>query len=192
MCFYLAKAPRPGGFSLNAQHNRLNMPIAMHSACSKHWIKVVSKKCAALLLNQVEGRLKSLKIQHRIFSKLTTIQLSFSKEYSHAPKILSRISNRRRVAYLVLVTLISHGKRCGTDFSDSKLRLHRDQSISLALVCEKEISHPRCWNFNQRRGLSSPWLNSDPEGEISQSYMNRLMMDCFSPTFRRFLLEYKS
>ena len=40
---------------------------------------------------------------------LTTIQLSFSKEYNHAPQMLSRISNRRRVAYLVLVTLISHG-----------------------------------------------------------------------------------
>ena len=59
-------------------------------------------------LNQVEGRLKSLKIQHRIVSWLT-IQLSFSKEYSHAPKMLSHISNRPRVDYLVLVTLISHG-----------------------------------------------------------------------------------
>ena len=29
--------------SLNAQHNRLNMSITMHSACLKHWIKVVSK-----------------------------------------------------------------------------------------------------------------------------------------------------
>ena len=46
---------------------------------------------------------------------------SFSKEYSHAPKMLSHISNRPRVAYLVLVTLISHGKWCGTDFSDSEL-----------------------------------------------------------------------
>ena len=97
-----------------------NMSIAMHSACSKHWIKVSKgakirnrynqvPKCAVLLLNQVEGRLKSLKIQHRIFSWLTTIHLSFSNEYSHAPKMLSHISNRPRVAYLVLVTLISHG-----------------------------------------------------------------------------------
>ena len=29
--FLNVKAPRP-----NAQHNRLNMSIAMHSACSKH------------------------------------------------------------------------------------------------------------------------------------------------------------
>ena len=64
--------------------------------------------------------------------------------------------------------------------------LHRDHSISYALVCEKEISHPRGRNFNQGRGLPSPWLNSDPEGEISLSYMDRLMMDRFSPTFPRF------
>ena len=43
--FYIVKAPRSGHRcqSRNAQHNRLNMSIAMHSACSKHWIKVVSK-----------------------------------------------------------------------------------------------------------------------------------------------------
>ena len=50
--------------ALIVQHNRLNMSIVMHSACSKHLIKVVIKKCAVLLLNQVEDRLKSLKIQH--------------------------------------------------------------------------------------------------------------------------------
>ena len=66
--------------------------------------------------------------------------------------------------------------------------LHRDHSISYALVCEKEISHPRGRNFNQVRGLSSPWLNSYPEGEISLSYMDRLMMDRFSPTFPRFFV----
>ena len=69
--------------------------------------------------------------------------------------------------------------------------LHRDHSISYALVCEKEISYPRGRNFNQGRGLPSPWLNSDPEGEISLSYMymDRLMMDCFSPTFPRFFVR---
>ena len=51
--------------------------------------------------------------------------------------------------------------------------------------CRIEISHPRGRKFNQGRGLPSPWLNSDPEGEISLSYMDRLMMDRFSPTFRR-------
>ena len=50
--------------------------------------------------NQVEGRLKSQNF-------LLTDNLW--KEYSHAPKMLSHISNRPRVAYLVLVTLISHG-----------------------------------------------------------------------------------
>ena len=49
--------------------------------------------------------------------------------------------------------------------------------------CRIEISHPRGQKFNQGRGLPSPWLNSDPKGEISLSYMDRLMMDCFSPTF---------
>ena len=52
--------------------------------------------------------------------------------------------------------------------------------------CGIEISHPRGRNFNQGRGLPSPWVNSDSEGEISLSYMDRLMMDCFSPTFPRF------
>ena len=51
--------------------------------------------------------------------------------------------------------------------------------------CRIEISHPRGRKFNQGRGLPSPCLNSDPEGEISLSYMDRLMMDRFSPTFRR-------
>ena len=41
--------------------------------------------------------------------------------------------------------------------------------------CRIEISHPRGQNFNQGRGLLSPWLNSDPEGEISLSYMDRLL-----------------
>ena len=43
VCFYTIKAPGPGGFRLSMpEHNRLNMSIAMHSACSKHRIKVVS------------------------------------------------------------------------------------------------------------------------------------------------------
>ena len=68
-----------------ANRNALSMFRALNKGCKL--------KCAVLLLNQVEGRLKSLKIQHRIFFCLTTIQLSFSKEYSHAPKMLSHISN---------------------------------------------------------------------------------------------------
>ena len=36
-------SPSPLIQSLNAQHNRLNMSIEMHSACSKQRIKVVSK-----------------------------------------------------------------------------------------------------------------------------------------------------
>ena len=54
--------------------------------------------------------------------------------------------------------------------------------------CRIEISHPRGRNFNQGRGLPSPRLNSDPKGEISLSYMDRLMIDCFSPTFPRFFV----
>ena len=34
--------------------------------------------------------------------------------------------------------------------------------------------------------MPSPWLNSDPEGEFSLSYMDRLMMDVFYPTFPTF------
>ena len=39
--------------------------------------------------------------------------------------------------------------------------------------------------------MPSPWLNSDPMGEIPLSYMDRLMMDYFSPTFPRFLSKIK-
>ena len=98
---YIVKAPHPGAFS-HAFSNRSNMSIAMHSACSKHWIN-----CLRFTLYHVEGRLKLQKFQHWHFSWLSTIQLSFSKEYSHAPNNvacgLSRISNRPRVAYLVLM-----------------------------------------------------------------------------------------
>ena len=55
--------------------------------------------------------------------------------------------------------------------------------------CRIEISHPRGRKFNQGRGLPSPWLNSDPSGEISLSYIDRLMMDRFSPTFWRFFCQ---
>ena len=64
------------------------------------------------------------------------------------------ISNRPRVAYLVLVTLISHGSDVGQIFPTASL--HRDHSISHALVCEKDISQPRGRNLNQGRGLPSP------------------------------------
>ena len=40
--FYIVKAPLLGAFN-HALSNRLDMSIAMHSARSKHWIKVVSK-----------------------------------------------------------------------------------------------------------------------------------------------------
>ena len=93
---------------------------------------------------------------------------------------------------------------CGISWSYS-LFCHEDEaahSISLELQkarsreynnphacpCRIEISHPRGPNFNQGRGLPHPWLNSNPEGEISLSYMDRLMMDCFSPTFPRFFI----
>ena len=67
--------------------------------------------------------------------------------------------------------------------------LHRDHSILYALVCEKEISHLRGRNFNQVRGLRSPWVNSDPKGEIFLSYIDRLMMGCFSPILTRFFVR---
>ena len=69
-------------------------------------------------------------------------------------------------------------------------------SLSIAIhhecPCRIEISHPRGQNFNQGQGLPCPSLNSNPEGEIFLSNMERLMMDCFSPTFPRlFLSEHK-
>ena len=40
--------------------------------------------------------------------------------------------------------------------------------------------------------MPSPWLNSDPSGEISVSNMDRLMMDYFSLLFQAYLLENKN
>ena len=58
-----------------------------------------------------------------------------------------------------------------------------EKNITTHHECRRriEISHPRGLNFNQGRGLPSSWLNSYPEGEISLSYMDRDMMDCFLP-----------
>ena len=83
---------------------------------------------------------------------------------------------------LVLNTLANTRRQ-----NDHKTRSLRKWNITIhhERPCRIEISHPRGRKFNQGRGLPSPWLNSDPEGEISLSYMDRLMMDRFSPTFRR-------
>ena len=57
--------------------------------------------------------------------------------------------------------------------------------------CRIEISHPRGGNLNQGRDLPTPWLNFDPEGEISLPYMDRLVMDSFSLASQGFLLQHK-
>ena len=46
--------------------------------------------------------------------------------------------------------------------------------------CRIEISHRRGLNFNQGQALLSLCLNSDTGGEISLSYMDRLIMGSFS------------
>ena len=97
MCFifYIAKAPHPGAFS-HSLPSTSTMSITMQSACSNHWINVLP-----FTLYHVEGRLKLLKFQHSTFI--------FEGIQSCAKNVvcgLSRISNRRRVAYLLLVTLL--------------------------------------------------------------------------------------
>ena len=72
-----------------------------------------------------------------------------------------------------------YGPTYPTHFQRKIITIHHERP------CRIEISHPRGRKFNQGRGLPSPWLNSDPEGEISLSYIDRLMMDRFSPFFRR-------
>ena len=54
--------------SLNAQNNRLKYVNRNALSMFKALNKGFKLKSAVLLLNQVEGRLQSLKIQHRIFS----------------------------------------------------------------------------------------------------------------------------
>ena len=68
----------------------------------------------------------------------------------------------------------------------------KSTAMVIAGPCWIEISHLRGRKFNQGRGLPSPWLKSDHKGEISLSNMDKLMMDCFYPTFRRFLSEHKN
>ena len=54
--------------------SRLPVPVDSVTQCPTQQVKYVDRnalsmfKCTVLLLNQVEGRLKSLKIQHRFFS----------------------------------------------------------------------------------------------------------------------------
>ena len=79
-----------------------------------------------------------------------------------------------RIRINVLLQLSNKATACG-----KIITIHHE------CPCMIEISHPRGRNFNQGRGLPSTWLNSDPEGKISLSYMHRLMMDCFSPYFPR-------
>ena len=105
-----------------------------------------------------------------------------------------------KLSWLIWVLLgckIKDGFSCDVAQSDNRIRIiHRWVwgiiTIHHERPCRIEISHPRGRKFNQGRGLPSPWLNSDPEGEISLSYMDRLMMDRFSPTFEAFLSEHKN
>ena len=60
------------------------------------------------------------------------------------------------------------------------------------------LSNPKASSKGKRYLLTSYNVNDvteraphDPEGEISLSYMDKLMMDCFSPTFPRFWLEHQ-
>ena len=105
--------------------NTSNTSIAMHSACSKHWINVLR-----FTLYHVEGRLKLLKFQHWQFSWLSTIQLLISKEYSHAPKM-------SRVGYLALVTgcmwLFSHTNAYEIEWSLCKLAVGKICPTSLPM-----------------------------------------------------------
>ena len=77
------------------------------------------------------------------------------------------------------------GRRAAIRFylSLGLVRVSEIITIQHECPCSIEISHPWGRNLNQGQGLRSPWLNSNPEGEISLSYMDRLTMDCFSPTF---------
>ena len=95
--------------------------------------------------------------------------------------------------YLSHIPVPAHGKdkkRKGPNASQGGCTsVSKNITIHHERPCRIEISHPRGQKFNQGRGLPSPWLNSDPEGEISLSYIDRLMMDRFSPTFRRVFIR---
>ena len=57
--------------------------------------------------------------------------------------------------------------------------------------CKTEKPYPRGLNLPRYKALSSPWLNSNPKGEISIFNMDRLMMDYFSSTFTSIFGEHE-
>ena len=100
---------------------------------------------------------------------------------SHAPKMLSRISNWPRVAYLVLVRLSHMGSDVGQIFSTASL--HRDHSILYALVLRKIESiigvqwfqknpNPRAHCSSGKRGLPIFTLNGGPRVGIFLEPLN--------------------
>ena len=96
--------------------------------------------------------------------------------HNTAPYLHPRLDSRIGPIFsdwLLIVCFVHSGPSCFVDMREI-ITIHHE------CPCRIEISHPRGRNFNQGRGLPSHWLNSDPEGEISLAYMDRLMMDCFS------------
>ena len=108
MCFffYIVKAPHPGAFSHslpNTSYNDVN-----RNALSM--FKVLNK-CLCFILYHAEGRLKLLKISSLTFF-LTVNNSTFVFEgiqscAKNVACVLSHISIRPRVAYLVLVSLVT-------------------------------------------------------------------------------------
>ena len=69
MCAFLHRQGSPSRWiqSLIVQHNRLNMSIAMHSARSKHRIKVVSKNAQFYFLTKLKADLNRWKFNIELF-----------------------------------------------------------------------------------------------------------------------------
>ena len=68
VCFYIVKAPRLGGTVTHCPTQQVKYVNRIALSKLKALNKGCKLKCAVLLLTQLKGGLKSLKIQHRISS----------------------------------------------------------------------------------------------------------------------------
>ena len=88
---------------------------------------------------------------------------------------------------LVLCMLFSTGESVPANLHGwYTVLLMTDWNRTIHRECPYRIrkSHPRDRNSYQGQGLPNPWVKFHPEGEIYLSYIDWLLMDYFSPTFK--------
>ena len=110
MFFYIVKDPVPVHSATHSLPNTPNMSIAMHSACSKHRINVLSKNAQFYFIPRWRPTSIAEISTSKFFLTVNNSTLVFEGIQSCAKNVtrgLSRISNRSHVANFILVTPIS-------------------------------------------------------------------------------------